>query len=182
MLLQAGNMRNVAPYDGNPVLEYLLSFEPIGMIVGFLIAIFLIFMLIHFVTNVIPELMGQKTLVDHIEQTQKKRDLKERDVIKKREESIRIQNIQYQERNENLKNRAEVEVAMRGTTEQKWQKQIEDVFSKPPFSEFDEKTKEKLKASMKNKYKEHNQKIYDDYIKNNQHMLIDLSKHFNPKR
>ena len=182
MLLQAGNMRNVAPNDGNPVLEFLLSFEPIGMIVGILIAIFLIFMLIHFVTNVIPELIGQKTLVDHIEQTQRKRDFQERDIIKKREENIRIQNIQQQERNEDLKRMAEIQVAIRGNSKEKWQKQIEDFFSKPPFSEFDEITKERLKQSMKDNYKEQNQKIYDDYIKYNQHMLVDLTKHFNHKK
>lgn len=178
-ILQIGNMRNIAPNDGNPVLEYFFSFEPIGMIVAVLIAIFLIFMFLHFLTNVIPELIGHKTLVDHLEQTQRKRELSESEIMLKREERIRIQNKQFQERNEKLKRKAEIEVAMRGYTKEKWQKHIDDIFCNPPFSDLNEIKKEKLKNLMMDKYKEQNQKIYDEYIRNNQHILIDLSKHFN---
>ena len=60
-------MRNVAPYEDNPVMDTIASIEPFGTIILIIAAIVFLFIVFSFFGSVVPEMLGKKDVFHYVE-------------------------------------------------------------------------------------------------------------------
>ena len=176
ILLQVGNMRNVAPNDGNPVLDFLMQFSFFSTLFFIIAALVFLFFIFSFFGFVVPEIFGGKDIIEHLETKSTKKEVEKKDLqLRLGQKRIQEQN-EYRVRSRWLHEKAEREVLTYGCTKET----LDEIFNIPAFEKMDEKTKKTIKEAIKDSAKKENQKIYDAYILHNQSSLIDLDKFFKP--
>ena len=173
ILLQAGNMRNVAPYEGNPIMEFLMQFSFFSTLFFIIAALVFLFFIFSFFGFVVPEIFGGKDIIEYLETKSTKKEVEKKDLqLRLGQKRIQEQN-EYRERSRCLHEEAERKVLTYGWTKEK----LDEIFNIPAFEKMDEKTKKTIKEAIKDSAKKENQKIYDAYILHNQASLIDLSQY-----
>lgn len=174
ILLQVGNMRNVAPNDGNPVLDFLMQFPFFSTLFFIIATLVFLFFIFSFFGSVVPEMFGKKDVFDYIKTKKSKKVEAEKQIQIKNEEKITKERQEFRERRNRLNSRAETEVLLKGYTKEKWLAKLERDFQKSPYSEIEDRLKDTLRELMKDGYIAHNKNIYDNYIRYNQGDLFDL--------
>ena len=117
------------------------------------------------------------------EDTKKSKKVEEEKQIQiKKEEKITKERQEFRERSKRLNSRAETQVFLIGYTEEKWLAKLKKDFERPPYSEFDEKTKQLIWDALKDGWKDYNKKIKDDYLDVHQGDLLDLENLFKFKK
>jgi len=182
ILLQAGNMRNVSPYEGNPVMEFLMQFSFFSTLFFIIAALVFLFFIFSFFGSVVPEMFGKKDVFDYIDTKKSKKVEEEKQIQIKKEEKITKERQEFRERSKRLNSRAETQVFLIGYTEEKWLAKLKKDFERPPYSEFDEKTKQLIWDALKDGWKDYNKKIKDDYLDVHQGDLLDLENLFKFKK
>jgi hypothetical protein len=182
IILQVGNMRNVAPYEDNPVMDTIASIEPFGTIILIIAAIVFLFIVFSFFGSVVPEMLGKKDVFHYVETRNTKKVEQQKQIQIKKEEKIEKERQDFRQRSNSLNFRAESEVLRRGYTEEKWIEKLKKDFERPPYSEFDEKTKELVWNALKDGWKDYNKKIKDDYLFLNRGDFLDLDNLFKFKK
>lgn len=184
MVLQVGNMRNVAPYEGNPVLEFLLSFKPVGIIVGLLLLIIFLFIVFSFFSEVIPELFGRKGLTEYTDNKKSQfKEISSNQPITYRLYSNNIEVITE----EQLKSidilKAQIEICyIRELTNEKFGEYIKSYFDKPKFSNITNITKAEICNAMELIYstrKKHGWMGADNCYNENKSLYRNLAKMMN---
>jgi hypothetical protein len=154
-------------------------FSTLFFIIAVLVFLFIIF---SFIGSVVPEMFGKKDVFAYIEAKKNKKVEEEKQIQIKKEEKITKERQEFRERSNRLNSRAEIEVLLTGYTEERWLAKLKKDFERPPYSEFDEKTKQLIWDALKNGWKDYNKKIKDNYLYVHQGDLLDLENLFKFKK
>jgi len=169
-------MRNVAPYEGNPIIEFLMQFSFFSILFFIIAALVFLFIVISFFGFALPEIFGGKDIIEHLEAKRIKKEADKNDFqIRLEQKRVQEQTI-FRERSRRLHEEAKRKVLTHGYTEEQFYKFL----NSPAFEKMDEETKKKVRESIKNLVKEKNQEIYEAYVLHNQASLIDFDKFLKP--